>query len=375
LAVYRRGKTWWYVFEFGGRRIQESSGFRNKTAALRAESKRKIELLERRAGFVKPKPVPKFDDFSKQFLEWSKQHHRPKTHELHELNCKTLKRFFRGKYLDEITSAMVEDFKSARKQERIQWAKDRSVTGATVNRALTTLKLLFHQAERSGYAVKNPVLGVAMFREPLDSMRVISFEEQAAYLAETSQPLHDIAKIILDTGMRPEEVFRMRVENLDFKQKTIFNPYGKTKAARRTIPMTDDALAVLKPRVKQATNLGTPYLFRSRHDVQKPIGSVKKAHSAAVKRAEIPRHFRLYDLRHTFATRAIDAGTDLPTLSSLLGHASILMTMRYVHPAAEQKKTAMEKYEKFSAEGIISAATLPQSHGVPTKVTTVERVN
>ena len=375
MAVYLRGKTWWYVFEIGGRRIQESSGFRNKTAALRAESKRRIDLLERRAGFTKPKPVPKFDDFSKQFLEWSKQQHRPKTHELHELNCKTLKRFFRGKYLDEITSEMVEDFKSARKLERIQWANNRFVTGATVNRALTTLKLLFHQAERSGYAVKNPAVGVAMFREPLDSMRVISFEEQAAYQAETSQPLHDIATIILDTGMRPEEVFRMRAENLDFKQKTIFNPCGKTRAARRTIPMTGDALSLLKLRVKNATKLGTPYLFPSRHDVQKPIGSVKKAHSAAVKRAKIQRYFRLYDLRHSFATRAVASGTDPPTLSSLLGHANILMTMRYVHPAAEQKKTAIEKFEKFRAAGIISAATTQRSRGVPTKVTTVERVN
>lgn len=291
------------------------------------------------------------------------------------MNCKTLKRFFRGKYLDEITSEMVEDFKSARKLERIQWANNRFVTGATVNRALTTLKLLFHQAERSGYAVKNPVVGVSMFREPLDSMRVISFEEQAAYLAEASQPLHDIAKIILDTGMRPEEVFRMRVENLDFKLKAIFNPHGKTKAARRTIPMTDDARSLLELRVKEATKLGTPYVFPSPHYVQRPIGSVKKAHSAAAERANIKRHFRLYDLRHTFATRAVASGTDLPTLSSLLGHASILMTMRYVHPAAEQKRTAMEKFEKFRAEGTFAAATLQLNQRVTTKVTTMERIN
>jgi integrase len=116
-------------------------------------------------------------------------------------------------------------------------------------------------------------------------------------------------------------------------------------------------------------------LFPSRHDIQKPIGSVKKARSAAVKRAKIERYFRLYDLRHTFATRAVDAGTDLPTLSSLLGHASILMTVRYVHPAAEQKKTAMEKFEKFSTEGIISAAALQQRQRVTTKVTTPEFVN
>ena len=60
-----------------------------------------------------------------------------------------------------------------------------------------------------------------MFREPIDSMRVISFEEQAAYLTQASQPLRDVSKIVLDTGMRPEEVFRMRTENVDFKQKTI----------------------------------------------------------------------------------------------------------------------------------------------------------
>ena len=41
MAVYRRGKIWWFVFEFQGRRVQESSGFTNKTAALRAEARRK----------------------------------------------------------------------------------------------------------------------------------------------------------------------------------------------------------------------------------------------------------------------------------------------------------------------------------------------
>ena len=102
---------------------------------------------------------------------------------------------------------------------------------------------------------------------------------------------------------------------------------------------------------------------------------MKKAHRAAAERAEIKQHFRLYDLRHTFATRAVASGADLPTLSALLGHASIQMTMRYVHPAAEQKRLAIEKFERFRAQGIISAAAAQESHGVPTKVTTVERVN
>ena len=113
-----------------------------------------------------------------------------------------------------------------------------------------------------------------MFPEPLDSMRVISFEEQAAYLSETSQPLRDVASVMLDTGMRPEEVFRIRVENIDFKQKSIFNPFGKTKAARRTIPMTDDVAFLLKARAKALEEKESPFLFPSPHDLQKPVGSV-----------------------------------------------------------------------------------------------------
>ena len=375
MAVFRRGKIYWYHFEYQGRRIQESSGFQNKTAALRAEAKRKTDLLDRRAGFTKLKLAPRFEEFVEVFLKWSQQQHRPKTHELHELNCQTLKRFFRGKYLDEITSEMVADFKSARKQERIQWSKTRVVTGATVNRALTTLKLFFHQAERSGYAVKNPVIGIAMFREPLESIRVLTFEEQATYLAKASQPLRDVAEIMLDTGMRPEEVFRIRVENIDFRQKTIFNPFGKTKAARRTIPMTENVVGILTKRAKKAELTNSPFVFAAPHDAQKPIGSVKKAHRGAATRAGIKGQLRLYDLRHTFATRTVASGGDLPTLSALLGHASILMTMRYVHPAAEQKRAAIERVEKFREQGVIAAAAVEQNKRVTTKVTTVGLVN
>lgn len=166
MAVYRRGKTWWYVFEFEGRKIQESSGFRNKTAALRAEAKRKVDLLERRAGFTKLKQAPKFEEFVEQFLKWSEQQHRPKTRELHSGNCKALKKFFRGKWLDEITQGMVEDFKLTRIQQKRWGERDEvAVSGVTVNRALSTLRLIYNYAERCGFRVSNPVKHVVFFRE------------------------------------------------------------------------------------------------------------------------------------------------------------------------------------------------------------------
>ncbi len=54
-------------------------------------------------------------------------------------------------------------------------------------------------------------------------------------------------------------------------------------------------------------------------------------------------------MRHTYASRAVMAGVDLPTLGALLGHTTIQMTMRYVHPAEEHKREAAMKIENFKA--------------------------
>jgi len=72
---------------------------------------------------------------------------------------------------------------------------------------------------------------------------------------------------------------------------------------------------VHKGRVKTAKG---NYVFPSKKHTDRPIGSVRKAHNAAIRRALIKPLFVLYDLRHTFATRAVAAGVDLPTLSAML---------------------------------------------------------
>jgi integrase len=263
---------------------------------------------------------------------------------------------------------MVEDFKLARAREERRNAKDGSIVApATVNRALTTLKKLFHHAEKSGYGLSNPTRGVEFLNEGPGRMRVVSFEEELKYLARASQPLKDIAQIILDSGLRPEEVFRMRIENLDFAEHTIFNPFGKTKAARRKITMTAKVAELLKQRVKKPKGA---FVFPAKGDPEFPIGSVRKAHDAAVENANIKEHFRLYDLGHTFATRAVAAGVDLPTLSAILGHTSIQMTIRYVHPAEEQKRSAVGKFETFRLAGIVEA--MEKSSQVPTISATVQ---
>ena len=344
-ALYRRGNTWWYAFQYQGRRIQESTGIMNKTAAQKAETIRKAALLERRAGIARKPLPPKFEEYVPKFLAWSKQQHRRKTYDLHSTNLDTLLRYFSGKWLDEITPGMVEDFKLARIREERRNAHDGStVSPATVNRALTTLRLKFNYASRYGLAVQNTTRGVQFLEEDPGRMRVLTFEEELAYMQTTNQPLREIARIMLDTGMRPEEVFRMEFANLDFEHRTVFNPFGKTPAAKRTVPMTEEVWNLLKSRAIAAKGR---YVFPSPKNPDRPIKGVRKGHDMAVARARIEDHFKLYDLRHTYATRAVIAGVDLPTLAALLGHTTIQMTMRYVHPAEEHKRKAVGKLENF----------------------------
>jgi hypothetical protein len=129
-------------------------------------------------------------------------------------------------------------------------------------------------------------------------MRVVTFPEELQYFAKTSQPLKDIAHILLDTGLHPDEAFRIRVENTDFVDRAIFNPFGKTKAARRKVTMTADIVELLKQRTKKAN---CPFVFAAKGSPDRPIGSVRRAHDAAVEKSGIKEHFRLYDLRPTFA--------------------------------------------------------------------------
>lgn len=145
--------------------------------------------------------------------------------------------------------------------------------------------------------------------------------------------MRDVATMMLETGMRPEEVCRIRRENVHLEHGYVFNPFGKTKAARRKVPLTERAMQVL---IRRLEKIKGEFLFPGRATDQ-PIIKVNRAHVGTLARinriraeaneSPIPR-FRLYDLRHSWATRAAMAGIDLVTLAAMLGHSRIQMVLR-----------------------------------------------
>jgi integrase len=71
------------------------------------------------------------------------------------------------------------------------------------------------------------------------------------------------------------------------------------------------------------------------------IGDVKRSFNTALRRAGI-RDFKFHDLRHTFASHLVMAGVDITTISRLLGHKSLTMTLRYSHLAPEHMTKAVD---------------------------------
>lgn len=347
MSVFRRGRIWWFNFYFQGVRYQESTGATARAEALQAESVRKAELVSAGAPGRK-RCTPSFTDFAnKEFKLWCAIEHkdRPSTYARYMRSIKVLCNFFGECALSSINAGDVEQYKICRSQQPRKHARDgRLVSPAAVNRDLAVLRILFNYAMRLERVKQDPVTQVKFFREHNNHMRVLSAEEEQRYLAAASPLLHDVAVVMLETGMRPGEVYRLQREDVDMSLRSVFVRTGKTANATRHIPLTDRAFQVLADRARKAT---TGWLFPCPFDESKPVKGVRKAHDAAAARVKIHPRFRLYDLRHTALTRMAMAGIDLPTLKELAGHSQIQMTMRYVHPTPEHKRLAIKKFEMF----------------------------
>ena len=181
------------------------------------------------------------------------------------------------------------------------------------------------------------------------SIHVITAEEESEYFNRAAklknQALWDVARLIRNQGMRPEEVTTLRKGDIDLERAQLHIRGGKSPAARRTLDLTDESRAILARRLEGKSE----WLFPSARLVGKPVQRLNNAHDYICaenkKQHRAALSFVLYDFRHTFATRMAQAGVDLATLAAILGHNSIRIVQRYVHPTAEHKKQAMHRYQ------------------------------
>jgi integrase len=209
-------------------------------------------------------------------------------------------------------------------------------SGSNANQALRTLRRLLSYAEECRILRAVPRIDL---REEHGRDRILEPWMEALILEHASSVLRDVITIMLDCGMRPEEVGRMEWEHIRWNENTILVPHGKSFSARRFVGLTErmrETLAGAQARNVKRTKSSSPFVFPTRAK-SGHIGSFSKLWERTIERAnkrsqtQLPDDIVLYSARHTFATNFLRAGGDIGQLCRLMGHSDIRTTQKYLH--------------------------------------------
>jgi len=358
MAVYKQPKSkyWWYKFTWNGEPIRESTKQTNKRVAEQMEAAHRTSLAKGEVGIRDRKPVPTLKNFAEHdFLPFVQSTFtaRVKTQKYYEYGVKALLfEKLAGARLDSITTETIGAFVAQRMGAGVQIS--------SVNRELQALRRMFHLAQEWG-KVEKALPSVRMVPGENHRERVLTAEEETVYFAGAKSEamnqhmdaslLSDVASILLDCGLRPEECFRLRPESV--RDGKIEIQYGKTDNARRRIPMTPRVQAILDMRVSKAAGGKWVFPAATMSGHMEP-STLKKQHAKAIEQAtkilrkETKREdvefqgFELYTLRHTCLTRWAPH-MDPWTLAYLAGHRDMNITKRYVHPQEQTIRAAMDR--------------------------------
>ena len=198
----------------------------------------------------------------------------------------------------------------------------------------------------------NPADGCALPKLEHREMKTLPVEQLASFLREAKESgVFEMYYIELATGLRRGELLGLKWEDLDLEQGTlrvqrqvsringeVVEAPLKTKNSYRTISLGGDAVGILNEQRKKCG--GSEYVFPSPTGGPISPDSVIQMLHRVLKRAGLPK-VRFHDLRHTFATVALQNGVDIKTVSGMLGHYSAGFTLdTYAHVTTQAQREA-----------------------------------
>lgn len=349
--IYKRGRVYWYKFMWQGKLVRESSKQGNDKVARQMEAVHRTSLAKGEVGLRDKEPSPALLEFiENRFEPWARatfEKTSPKTwFDWYRVGLRAIQGYapLATCKLNEIGGESIAVFAAHRQSEGCQVS--------TVNSSLRVLRRVLRLAVEWGASESSPK--VKLLAGERHRERVVSRDEESRYLAAAPDTLAAIATVLCDTGMRPEESFRLSWESVTWangRHGTVLVTHGKTKAARRVIPMTPRVRLILESRWESTGKPVEGWIWpaptRSGHVES---SSLKKQHAktfaklneqAANNNENGVRPFVLYSLRHTFLTRLGESGCDAWTLCRIAGHSNISMSARYVHPSEDSVLNAM----------------------------------
>ncbi len=358
MKPYKDAGRWRVDVNIKGKRHRLSLGPEKymSYADAKLEAERRVKTLWNDA-LEEQRNAPTLERFlTERFAPWAKNKFeiaRPKNWTWYRTGVRSLLRYkpLAAARLSKIAEELVSGFKAFRIQKGVQVC--------TVNSELQVLRSALNRAVEwkvLGHAPRIKLLGGENHRE-----RVLTTEEESRYLAATPEPLASIATLLVDSGIRPDECFRLRWEQITWEgngsRGSLLIERGKTASARRVIWFTPRVRMILE---SQYNRIGRPqegwvWPAETRSGHAEP-STVRKQHQKALRVCNV-RPFVLYDLRHTFLTRLGTSGVDPWTFMRIAGHSNTDMGKRYVHPSGEDMLKALERARRNSSPGESSDAS------------------
>lgn len=234
------------------------------------------------------------------------------------------------------------------------------------NSLVKTIKSLLNRS--LNFAYENKTLKKQLFitlkiqNKSEIQIECFSQNEQARlekYILEKEKHYHYGILISLYTGLRLGELLALKWQNIDFKNKILkislttskclenhkqisLETTPKTNSSIREIPLTADLIKILK----ELKTKSSEYVISNKNGQKVDYRTYQKSFENLLKRLNI-KHYGFHSLRHTFATRLLENGVDIKTISELMGHSSPTITLnRYVHTNMQNKLKAMQKISK-----------------------------
>jgi integrase len=372
MAVYKRGDTYWYKFNWNGERIQKNAQTSNKEAARNIEAAHRLRLANGAAGIIERKDAPTLKEFAPRFEAEIETvcADRSETVSFYKEKLRRLlaDSELASAKLDAIQKGTIDAYRQRRSRTRSRYG--RPLSPASVNRELATLRRLLRLAQ--AWEVIHRVPKIVLLRGERNREFVLSHAKEPEYLEACPQPLDDAAILILETGVRPGEAVHLRWPDV-YLNPAVHAKFGyvairkgKSQNAKRNLSLTQRAAEMLKARKEAARD---EWVFPGKLEDAPILGTyLDRLHDKVRESLKLPEDFVIHSLRHTMLTRLGEAGADASTIMKIAGHSSVTVSQRYVHPTPEGMERAFERLQELNAAKFEQADA--KAAGVATKVAT-----
>ncbi|MDR2892963.1 MAG: tyrosine-type recombinase/integrase [Deltaproteobacteria bacterium] len=237
---------------------------------------------------------------------------------------------------------------SLEKKDFIKFISDAAAKGikiTTSHRRLGILRSAIAWAAENGIIDHNPIQDMKLPQGQYEVFVPPSPAEASAILSVIQKHVYRAVALSIFLGVRvgPSELFKLRWNDVDLGRGVIrvWSANKNAKRPYRDVPIRPSLLVEMKGWREEDREKGHDNFIITYRG--QPIKSMKSGWRAALRRAGITRRIRPYDLRHAFATLALDAGADIKAISDVMGHADPTMILKhYQHTTEALRRSAVE---------------------------------